>query len=252
MSRTVKYYLPKCAVNLFNSNEQKICQGVLYLTVEPKPYQRKNYLLQSIAIGLLFISVFSITTTTLPIASAIYEIVKPQRQPQFNLNLKKDPNTYSENFVLTNGEEFKSNEFFLSIPSINLTSNIIPNVDASNEAIYKEELKKGIAHANGSYYPGEGGSVFLFAHSTDTLFNVEQWNAKFYALKDTEVSDEIKINFRGKTYYYKITDKKIIGPQDLETIRQANADLILSTCWPPGTNWQRLIVFAQEEKVLEN
>ena len=137
-----------------------------------------------------------------------------------------------------------SDEFFLDIPKINLTSNIIPNVDSSNESIYLEKLKDGVAHAKDSYFPGDNGPVVLFSHSTDTLARIIQYNAKFYALKDLEVGDEIMINFKGQIYTYRVTDKQIINPDQLDLIRQTSAKLILTTCWPPGTDWQRIVVFA--------
>ena len=137
-----------------------------------------------------------------------------------------------------------SEEFFLEIPKINLTSAIIPNVDSANEEQYMDRLKIGVAHAKGSYFPGDNGPIVLFSHSTDTLAHILQYNAKFYALKDLEIGDDITIHFKGKTFTYKVSDQKIINPTQLDTIRQTNSRLILTTCYPPGADWQRLVVFA--------
>lgn len=137
-----------------------------------------------------------------------------------------------------------SEEFFLEIPKINLTSTIISNVDSSNEESYTEKLKNGVAHAKGSYFPGDGGPIVLFSHSTDTLAHIIQYNARFYGLKDLEIGDPLTIHFKGKVFPYTISEKKIIDPQNLDALRQANSKLILTTCYPPGTDWQRLIVFA--------
>lgn len=135
-------------------------------------------------------------------------------------------------------------EFSLEIPKINLSSTIIPNVDSDNEKSYLEKLKMGIAHAKGSYFPGDEGPIVLFSHSTDSLAHIVQYNAKFYALKDLEVGDAITINFKGKIYNYSVKDKKIIDPTNLNAIRQSDSKLILTTCWPPGTDWQRIAIFA--------
>lgn len=137
-----------------------------------------------------------------------------------------------------------NDEFFLEIPKINLTSTIIPNVDSSNESVYLEKLKEGVAHAKDSYFPGDSGPIVLFSHSTDTLARIVQYNAKFYGLKDMDIGDEITIHFKGQIYTYRVTDKRIINPDELETIRQTSAKLILTTCWPPGTDWQRIVVFS--------
>ncbi len=136
-------------------------------------------------------------------------------------------------------------DFSIYIPKINLSSKIIANVDPNSPEAYKVELQNGVAHAKGSYLPGEGGSVFLFAHSTDTIANILRYSAKFFAVKDLGVGDEILIEFNHNQYKYVINARKIINPSDLDSIRGLNSDLILSTCYPPGTSLQRLIIFAE-------
>lgn len=225
-------------------------EGLIPVPALPVNIPIYKYFIVGTAIGLLFTSVFLITTTVLPIAGAVADALMIYSKPRTELfneanhsSNKESTKSYSGNFIIPEGANHK-NEFKISIPKINLESEVIANVDSTNESSYKEELQKGVAHANGSYFPGEEGPVFLFAHSTDTIFNIEQYNAKFFALKDTEVGDEIKISFKGKQYLYKINHKEIINPGDIDRLRDSKADLILSTCFPPGTNWQRLIVYA--------
>lgn len=136
-------------------------------------------------------------------------------------------------------------DFSIYIPKINLSSNIIANVDPNSQEAYEVELQNGVAHAKGSYLPSEGGSVFLFAHSTDTVFNILKYNAKFYAVKELSIGDEILIEFDHHKYRYVINNKMIVNPSDLEVVRGINSNLILSTCYPPGTSLQRLIIFAE-------
>lgn len=147
-------------------------------------------------------------------------------------------------------------EFKVSIPKLNLEAIAIVNVDPSNPYEYNRVLaREGIAHAKGSYLPGQtGGPVVLFAHSTDTVENILQFNAKFFGLKDMEIGDEIILTVKDKqslrpdglkVYHYKITSKKVVEPYDISSIQSTKDDLVLSTCWPPGTNWQRLLVFAK-------
>ncbi len=135
-------------------------------------------------------------------------------------------------------------EFRIVIPKINLESRVVENVDPTNEVAYKDALTKGIAHAQGSYLPGQG-TVFMFAHSTNDISNILAYNAKFYAVKDLQAGDQVAIFYHGKKYTYQIESQQIINPSDLDVIRNSNADLILSTCYPPGTDWQRLITFAK-------
>lgn len=136
-------------------------------------------------------------------------------------------------------------EFVISIPKINLTTNIVPNVNAARESDYLPALKRGVAHAQGSYFPGEGGLIYLFAHSTDYVFNIKNFNALFYNLKELEKGDRITLIYQGRPFNYEVKEKKIISADDLSDLKNPDQErLILQTCWPPGTTWKRLLVIA--------
>lgn len=132
------------------------------------------------------------------------------------------------------------------IPKIGANARVIANVNAADEKEYLEALKKGVAHVQGSAFPGEGGHIYLFAHSTDYLWNVGSYNAVFYLLYKLEKNDEIDLFYKNQRYVYKVIDKQIVEPTQVEYItRKTNTEfLTLQTCWPPGTTLQRLLVFA--------
>ncbi len=140
----------------------------------------------------------------------------------------------------------KDTEFSIVIPKIGANANIIANVNPANESEYLEALKRGVAHAAGTAFPGEGGHIFLFAHSTDYIWNVGTYNAVFYLLYKLEKNDEINLFFKGQRYVYKVVDKRIVDPSEVEYItRKTNNEfLTLQTCWPPGTTLKRQLVFA--------
>lgn len=142
----------------------------------------------------------------------------------------------------------KSSEFSIIIPKIGANQIVIPNVDPENSDEYYEALTHGIAHAKGSNFPGQGGTTYLFAHSADVFWNLGRYNADFYLLKDLEVGDEITVIFNGERYNYEVTEKKVVDPSEaayLTSERGVGEELILQTCWPPGTSWKRLLVFAK-------
>lgn len=158
--------------------------------------------------------------------------------------------------VLNEGSNFSADDLYrykdfrLVIPKIGLESVVIKNVDPNNPSLYGEQLVNGVAHALGSYLPGEDGTMFLFAHSTDAEFNVAKYNAKFYAVRKLEVGDEIMVRYGDKIYKYSVKEKAVISPGELDKIRNSGYKLVLSTCYPPGTDWQRLVVFA--DPVVDN
>lgn len=140
----------------------------------------------------------------------------------------------------------KSEIFKLVIPKINVEAKVIPSVDPTNQKEYEAALKNGVAQAKGTFFPGEGNLIYLFGHSTDYLFNVKNFNALFYRLNDLSLGDQINLDYNGKLFHYKVSNKKFVSPDDLSAFTPTNNQekLILQTCWPPGTTWQRLLIIA--------
>lgn len=141
--------------------------------------------------------------------------------------------------------------FHIRIPAIGVDSDVIPNIDAGNPKEYIEALKKGVAHARGTGFPGQDGginkNIFIFGHSTNGDWNITRYNALFYNLKDLNPGDEIQVWFWGKEYWYKVVERKIVSADDTSFLapQQERERLILQTCFPPGTIWKRLIVVAE-------
>ncbi|OGD88828.1 hypothetical protein A2693_02200 [Candidatus Curtissbacteria bacterium RIFCSPHIGHO2_01_FULL_40_12] len=141
----------------------------------------------------------------------------------------------------------KDPNFSIIVEKIGADAAVIPNVDASNKTVYTEALKRGVAHALGTAFPGQPGVSYLFAHSTDTIFNVPRFNAVFYLLKDMVVGDKVVLFFAGRRYDYVVTETKITSAEDVSyfTMRTSEQILVLQTCYPPGTTWKRLLVIAK-------
>lgn len=141
--------------------------------------------------------------------------------------------------------------FSIVIPKIGASARVIANVDPSNEENFLPALLQGVAHAQGSLFPGLSGNIYMFAHSADSFWDAGRYNAIFYLLKDLEVGDEVVIFYQNKRYNYFVTDSRIVEPEEVHFITEANTgdeQLILQTCWPPGTTWKRLLVFARPRK----
>jgi sortase A len=138
--------------------------------------------------------------------------------------------------------------FSLVIPKIDAKAKIFANTDASNPKEYLPILKKGVAHAKGTVFPGMKGTIFLFAHSTDAPWNIIRYNAVFYLLRELDAGDGIIVFFLGKRFNYRVVEKKIVDPNFTEFLNQKEEEvLVLQTCWPPGTTRKALLVFAKKE-----
>ncbi len=144
----------------------------------------------------------------------------------------------------------KSTEFSLVIPKIGINEKVFENIDPFNPSVYLEVLKKGIAHAKGTVFPGVNGTTYIFAHSADNFWNVGRYNAVFYLLNKLEKNDNITIFFKDKRYDYKVIDQKVVNADDVKYLNAnpgKGEKLILQTCWPPGTTWKRLLIRAEPD-----
>lgn len=141
-----------------------------------------------------------------------------------------------------------STDFSVVIPKIGANERVTANVDPSNGNEYLDVLRHSVAHAKGTALPGLNGTTYLFAHSADNFWDVGRYNAVFYLLKDLDVNDDVVVFFENKRFNYKVYDKKIVDPTEVGYM-SANLGLgerlILQTCWPPGTAWKRMLVFAK-------
>jgi LPXTG-site transpeptidase (sortase) family protein len=140
--------------------------------------------------------------------------------------------------------------FSIRIPEIGIDSKVVSNVDASDPDIYGPALRSGVAHAYGSAFPGDGKMVYIFGHSTDYAWNIEAYNALFYEIKDLTAGSGVFLQLGEEVYKYKVRESKVVAPEDVSFLYDYSEEdvLILQTCYPPGTTWQRLIVVAEPVK----
>jgi len=138
-------------------------------------------------------------------------------------------------------------DFSLVIPKIGVNSTVFANIDSGDPAVYLPVLKKGVAHAKGSALPNQRGPVFIFAHSTDTFYNIGQYNAIFFLLGKLKVGDSAYIFHQNRQYSYLVTGKQVVDSEAIpDLVRSTPGNtLILQTCYPPGTTIKRLLVYAK-------
>lgn len=142
-----------------------------------------------------------------------------------------------------------STQFGIVIEKINANAKVIANVNPANEKEYVKALSEGVAHSKGTNFPGEPGNIYLFSHSTDAPWNIVQFNAIFYLLREVEKGDRIIMFYKNRRYDYIVYDKVVAKPSDTHflTDKYESSVLTLQTCDPPGTLLNRLIVRAKLE-----
>lgn len=213
-------------------------QGVVYDAAWGLKSGRAQKVFRYLGSGLIVAGLAGLIFTFAPVVSSEtrYQWYKTFASPQ------EEQRRIAQEFGVPN------TQFSIYIPKIGAKAEVLQNVDPAEPEIYMQALTRGVAHAAGSVFPGMEGGTYLFAHSTNAPWNVAQFNAVFYLLRELEPGDEIYIFFLDKVYKYGVTQKEVVDAKDISWLvnaRQGPERLILQSCWPPGTTWKRLIVVAE-------
>lgn len=142
----------------------------------------------------------------------------------------------------------KVKQFELSIPKLGMSVNVVPNVDGGSDDIYNEALKSGVAHYKNTALPGSGSNILIFGHSSG-VWGAGSYTKIFSKLNNLVNGDEIVLKYNYKNYKYLVSNKKIIKATDLSPTEPTEREqLTLMTCWPIGTDSQRLTVIAKPDQ----
>ncbi len=135
----------------------------------------------------------------------------------------------------------------LSIPKLNIT---VPLIWSKDPADFDADLFKGIIHYPGTAMPGENGTIYVSGHSSDYLWKKNPYHNIFAKLNFLKPGDDIFVDVYGIdgkvfNYRYQVTGSKTYAPDDqTQFIDNSGSKLNLSTCWPIGTQKDRLVVTA--------
>jgi len=75
-----------------------------------------------------------------------------------------------------------------------------------------------------------------------------KYNSIFYLLPKLEIGDDILLHYQDKQYRFVVAEKQVVSPERLDFIYSKEINqLLLMTCYPPGTNLKRFIVVARPD-----
>ena len=65
-------------------------------------------------------------------------------------------------------------------------------------------------------------------------------------IKNLKEGDLVVVMYMGDRYTYKIRETKVVSRREVAYLKPQTGvrNLILQTCWPPGTNSKRMLIFA--------
>lgn len=141
--------------------------------------------------------------------------------------------------------------FSISIPSLDLNDlPVNPNVDSSNEAVYKKALLSALAHFKGTSLPVSDveNNIVIYGHSSsgDYYERTHDIAGAFSRLNKIKVGDIVTLKMEGKEYSFRINKTKIVEPYNTEIVSgtPGKRTLTLFTCFPNGNSAQRFVAVA--------
>lgn len=227
-----------------------------YISYRSKKETRSQFIRnwQTIGLGLIALAFGGIVRSLLPtltqelgyqlprVASFVVKQFKEEKPLPTSVPMVFNPLMSPDGSIITP----VSTDFSLIVPKIGINTTVMPAVDPTNQEEYSTALQDGVAHAATSFFPNENGAVYIFSHSTNYEWFVEDLNAVFYLLKNLNEGDLIVLIYKGTEYTYRLTEKRIVSPEAVSYMApiEGKQMLILQTCWPPGSTTERLLVLA--------
>jgi len=142
---------------------------------------------------------------------------------------------------------YTNKQNILEIPKISISVPIIFSKNLDKKSLEKD-LDFGVVYYPGSVYPGQSGQIVILGHSAPQGWPKVKYEWVFTDLEKLNVGDIIFINFNNKQYKYVVVNKTIIkrgGDINPDGFRPDTNILTLISCWPPGKDYQRIVVQAE-------
>lgn len=111
---------------------------------------------------------------------------------------------------------------------------------------YLSSLVAGLAHLQGTVYPGEKGNSVVFGHSAlPYLYNPRNFQTIFTRIDELKFGDEIVVEIGSKLLRFRVEKGGLLSEKaDLNDLFSRKPRLTLLTCYPPGFKTQRYVVRA--------
>ncbi len=142
---------------------------------------------------------------------------------------------------------YSDRENSLEIPSLDLVTPLVIGQSTDISALQKD-LDKGVVYYPGSVLPSQVGQIAILGHSAPPNWPKIKYDWVFTKINDLNNGDQIILYFNNRQYTYKVIDKNIIqAGEDVGAngLNGKNNILALVSCWPPGKNYKRIVVYAE-------
>lgn len=133
----------------------------------------------------------------------------------------------------------------IDIPKINVFAPLV-FAETQSQRVYQSALQNGVLHYPQSALPGKGTSIIL-GHSAPPNWPKLNYDWVFNDLYKLEPGDRILVYFDQRQYTFEVIERNFVkkGAKIPEFLTNDKPALILLSCWPPGRDEQRIVIFAQ-------
>lgn len=119
----------------------------------------------------------------------------------------------------------------------------IPSIDSENpvrEGVSQGVLADALGHEPETALIGEKGNCVIAGHRN---YSFGQF---FNRLDEVKIGDMIYVDTASETFFYAVTDIKVVEPEDLSVLEQTDTEtLTLYTCTPIYLATHRLVIVAE-------
>lgn len=132
----------------------------------------------------------------------------------------------------------------LVISSLDIEAPLRTPSDGS-DIVLLEELDLGVVHYPYSAEPGAIGKTVILGHSAPIGYPDIKFDRVFSELGELKPGDEIKIYYNERLFSYIVDNVQTMSIDEYNHFLLESTEehiLILSTCYPPGRNWQRWVI----------
>jgi LPXTG-site transpeptidase (sortase) family protein len=137
--------------------------------------------------------------------------------------------------------------FGIIVPKIGVNAEVIKDVNPLDRNEYLNKLKNGVAHSRLAGLPSDKKNTFIFAHSSNSFYSLKDYNTVFYLLHKLNKGDIFYLTYQKRLYKYEVQNLEMVDKYQTKYLYSEKNDssVTLMTCWPPGTDKKRLLVFGK-------
>jgi LPXTG-site transpeptidase (sortase) family protein len=166
------------------------------------------------------------------------EVLETQLLSSFYHNLEEK----KRNIIPVEVEDSLVADNSIFIPKTNTRAPIVAGRSTDSRDIL-EDLKSGTVLYPDSSLPGHGGTTVVLGHSSSN-FPWNEYSNVFSLLHKLEPGDLIYLKYQGDFFVYRV-GQKMTGSVFTLAKADIKGDLVLSSCWPVGSDQGRILISAE-------